>query len=343
MVADNLIEEGHLWAGGSFDDSITFFAEMTVDSDGISIERAFVSFDDLFGPDHLANLWVGKSWNNLTSFGPHSTYLGDTVLPGLNVTGLFGATGGAWNLTDNFNTVELNGVVEGMVDYSVGISAGANVETRTPQNVYAHVGVKIGGMRMDAEQKSSVPDSTKPWAETALTLSAFFYHSSSRFSIGDPTSTDAMPLPDLVFDDNANVFGVMVRGQWMSLELNAGVNYEAHDHPGVTDAKANVLTQFDELSYVVFPWLVPAVRFEYTRSSPDGGTTVSDTRIAIGAAALVRPNLKLQLIGQLETASGAPPGGDWGPANGVAINPNDPTQSVSLEVESVMLGIAFAY
>jgi hypothetical protein len=343
VVANNLIEEGHLWAGGSFDDSLTFFSEMTISGGGIDIERAFVSFDDLFGPVHFANLWVGKSWNNLTSFGPHSTYLGDTLLPGLSVTGLFGATGGTWNLTDNFSTVELNGVIEGMVDYSVGISGGNNVEVISPQNVYVHLGVKFGGMRMDGEEKSVVPDASRPWAENALTLSGFYYHSSSRYSIGDPASTAMMPLPDLTFDDKANVFGIMARAQWMSLELDAGVNFEAHDHPGAVDGKADVLTQFDELSYVIYPWLVPAVRFEYTRISPDVGTTVSDTRFSIGAAALVRPNLKLLLLGQLETSTGASPGGSWDGAGGVALNPTDPAQSVSLEIESVLLGIAFAY
>ncbi|HET9992610.1 MAG TPA: hypothetical protein VFQ65_28950, partial [Kofleriaceae bacterium] len=29
VVADNLVEEGHLWAGGSFDDTITYFSELT--------------------------------------------------------------------------------------------------------------------------------------------------------------------------------------------------------------------------------------------------------------------------------------------------------------------------
>jgi hypothetical protein len=341
VVGDNLVEEGHLWAGGSFDDALTFFAELTASGGGVSIERAFVSFDDLVGPDHAVNLWVGKSWNNLTSFGPHSTYLGDTALPGLSVTALFGATGGQWNLTDNFSTVELNGVVGGTVDYALGVASGANSEIRPPQNVYGHVGVKIGGVRMDGEEKSTVPDPAQPWAETALTLSAFFYHSASRYTIADPTSTTTMPLPDLVRDDTANVFGGMARAQWMSLELDAGVSYEAHDNPAGTGAKANAITQFDELSYVVYPWLVPAARFELTRIAPDGGMAVTDERITLGVAALVRPNLKVVLSGQLEAATGAPPGG-WSAANGLAA-PADPAQDVSLEIESITMLLAFAY
>jgi hypothetical protein len=91
----------------------------------------------------------------------------------------------------------------------------------------------------------------------------------------------------------------------------------------------------------VFPWLVPAARFEYTHLAPDGGSAMSDERISIGTAALVRPNIKLVLTGQLEAATGLPPGG-WSPAGGVAA-PADATSSQSIEIESITLGMAYAY
>jgi hypothetical protein len=340
LVTDNLVEEGHLWSGGSLDDSITFFSELTASADGFEIERALVSFNDLVGPAHAVNVWVGKASSTLNSFGPHSTYLADSAIPPLAATALFGATSPSWNLTDNFQTVEVNGVLSGVVDYSAGITNGANAEVRAPTNVYLHLGTKLGGVRLDGENNSSVPDPKKPWAETALTLDAFYYHAKSRFTIPDPAATETAPLPDLVRDDVANVVGGTVRAQWESLELDVGTSYEMHSNPS-TDVKATVLSQFDELSYVVYPWLVPAIRFEYTHVSPDGGTAVSDSRLSVGAAALVRPNLKLVLSAQLEAASGAPPGG-WGPANGVA-TPADAASSVSLEIESVTLGLAYAY
>lgn len=334
VVADNLVEEGHLWAGGSFDDAFTFFSELTVSADAIELERAIVSFNDLVGPDHLVNMWVGKASSTLTSFGPHSSYLADSTIPALGVTGLFGATSGSWTLTDNFQGVELSGVAEGIVDYSLGINAGTNSEVRSPKNAYAHVGVKLGGMRMDAEEKSAVPDANQPWAETAVTLDAFYYHSESRYTVGDPETTA---------DDIANAVGGMVRAQWMSLEFDAGIVFESHSNPEGADTKATAISQFDELSYVVFPWLVPAARFEYTRISPDGGTVASDSRLTLGVAGLLRPNIKLVLSAQLEAATGVPPGG-WGSAGGFAILPPESTSnSVSLEVEAVTLGLAFAY
>lgn len=335
--ANSLIEEAHLWAGGSFDDSITYFSELTVSSDGIEIERAMVIFNDLVGPAHALNLWVGKGSSTLTSFGPHSTYLGDTGLPSLATTALFGAKGASWMLTDNFQTAEVNGVVgDGRFDYSAGVTNGANDVLKTPTNAYLHVGAKFGGVRLDGENNSSVPDPQKPWAESAVTVDAFYYHSKSAFSFANPTAGD----PDLLGSDVANVLGGAVRGQSGSLELDAGLTYEIHSNPG-TGGKVNVLSQFDELSYVLFPWLVSGVRFEYTHLAPDGGMSMSDSRLSIGAAALVRPNMKLVLSGQLETASGAPPAG-WGAAGGFAA-PADPNGSVSLEIESITLAMAYAY
>lgn len=337
LNADSLIEEAHLWAGGSFDDSITYFSELTASSEGIEIERAMVSFNDLVGPAHAFNLWVGKGSSTLTSFGPHSTYLADSAVPSLATTALFGAKAASWTLTDNFQTAEVNGVVgDGRFDYSAGVTGGANDVLASPTNAYVHVGAKFGGVRLDGENNSSVPDPQKPWAESAVTVDAFYYHSKSAFSLANPTEGG----PDLLGSDIANVLGGTVRGQSGSLELDAGLTYELHSDPG-TGGKVNVLSQFDELSYVLFPWLVPAVRLEYTHLAPDGGMSMSDTRLSFGAAALVRPNIKVVLSGQLETASGAPPAG-WGAAGGFAA-PADPTGSVSLEIESVTLAMAYAY
>jgi hypothetical protein len=270
VVFDHLVDEGHLWAGGSFDDKLTFWAELTFADGAAEIEKAQLLFNDLVGPAHATNLVVGRGVSTVSSFGQHSSYLADVALLPLSVTALYGTTSGSWMILDNYNMLELTGVVGGRFDYSLGINQGANSETRSPRNAYAHIGFKVGGMRLDGEEGSSVPDPMKPWAETAITLDAFFYHSDSRYTTPDPTSTTAMPLPDLTLGDKTNAFGAGLRAQWMSLELNSGVLLEQHDQPTGGPGKVSALSQFDELSYVVFPWLVPALRFEYVRR--DGGS-----------------------------------------------------------------------
>jgi hypothetical protein len=344
FTTGGLIEEGHIWAGGSIDDKTTFYGELTISGGGIEIEHAKLLFNDLVGPKHAANLTVGKITPSITSFGQHSSYIADTFLPSLSVTALFGGTSDSWNVVDAYNGAEVSGVIHGRFLYTVGLNAGANLDTRPTENVYGHVGFKLGGMRLDGEGSSGAADPNRPWAERAVTVDAFLYRSASHYT--NPGAGAGMTV-DL--DDEAVAFGGTVRAQWESLELNVGAYQERHDHilPPDMDGNSggvNATTEFNELSYVAFPWLVPSVRIEYLQLSPDGSPSFNEVKVLAGAAALVRPNIKLTLVGQIESASGAPTGG-WGPWGGFAAPvPNtDGSNGKVTELESIELGLAFAF
>jgi hypothetical protein len=91
------------------------------------------------------------------------------------------------------------------------------------------------------------------------------------------------------------------------------------------------------------PYLVPAVRVEYNRLLQDGIASVNNVRILPAIASAVRPNIKLLLFADLESASGQPPGG-WGAVGGIAAPaPNSTKTSVSLEFEALTLAAAFAF
>ncbi len=149
FTTGSLIEEAHLWAGGSFDDKTTFFGELTFSSSGVEIEHAKILFNDLFGPKHAVNLMVGKTVPNLASFGQHSSYVGDTLITPIGVTALYGATTDSFNVLGNYTGAEVSGVIEGRFDYSVGLNSGANLDVRPTENVYAHVAFKLRGMRLE--------------------------------------------------------------------------------------------------------------------------------------------------------------------------------------------------
>ena len=328
----DLVAEAHLWAGGSFDDKNTFWGELTFAGGGASIERAQVLFNDLLGPKHWVNGIVGRGISNLSSFAPHSSYIGDTLLPSVPVTALYGAQGDSFNIQDNYNFVELNGVLAGRVLYNVGINSGQHFDIRPTENVYGHLGVKLGGMRADGEGSTGPQDALRPWAETALTLDGFAYHSNSHFTpagavAGDPPRGDA-----------ATTVGGGLRGQWGSLELNTGVYSETHGHAQPDGTGARVIAQYNELSYIVFPWLVPALRVEYIAAVGEGGPQLHDVRFLPGFVALVRPNLKFTVVAQIERANGAPPGG-WGGVNGLAA----PTAGPITELEAITVGLATAF
>lgn len=333
-----LVEEAHVWTGGTLTDKVSYFGEVTLSKDGVDVEHAQVYFNDLAGPAHAINVRAGRGFSNVSSFGPHSSFLADALLPPSGVAALNGASAGGWNVGDHYTGVEVSGVLAGRANYNLGWNAGNSVDLRPSEDVYGHLGYKIGGMRLDGEGESAT-NAARPWEETALTLDAFAYHALSSAAFGDAG----------VVLDTINTVGGSVRAQWGSLELNAGLYLENHKRaePGLTGA--TYLAQYDELSYIVFPWLVPAVRFEYSKLSPDAACvageaacpSVSDWRLWPGVALLPYPNLKVVVTAMFESASGAPPGG-WGAAGGFAA-PASPTASSGTEFQNVQVFAAFAF
>ena len=344
----SLVAEGHLWAGAALDDNITLWAEITYSaSDGtVDVEHAQILFNDLVGPKHLVNLVVGRGFSTVTPFGPHSSYVADQMVTNVPVTGIYGTSPNPWVLMDNYNGVEVNGVIAGRVGYSAGINAGADPGggLRVPtENFYGYLGWKLGGMSLDGEGSAGPPDPLRPWAETALTLYAFGYRSNSMWSPAAPAVT--------LQNDVATTFGGGLRAQLDSLELNAGYYHDEHNHG--TDTMGNVTAHvaFGELSYVLFPWMVPSLRVESAWLAPLGGPTVSDLHIMPGVAFLVRPNLRVIAVANWEHASGfastqagpaAWQGGaaDWGSFS-MAPPPNGNTGSVS-EFESFAVFLSWA-
>ncbi len=335
-----LVGEAHLWAGGGLTEHISYFSEVTFSSDHtIDLEHAELHFNDLVPrAKHVLNIYVGRGFPTLTSFGPHSSYVNDTLMPGLGVTALLGATSDSFSLTNEYNLLEVNGMAKGRFIYSVGVNSGSNsLDLRNSSNVYAHIGYKIGGLRLDGEGDSG-GNPTKPWAENALTLDVFGYRAASNFL---PAANPTLPMgtPPTPFDDTAWVVGGHLRGQLQSLELNAGYYYEWHDHANADNSSVRASAAYGELSYVVFPWLVPAVRVEWAHVGVDGVPGVDDVKIVPGIAALVIPNLKLTLTGQIEYANAAPPNGSWAPFGGLAV----PVMSSVTEMEVINIGLAYAF
>jgi len=342
FLTKDIVAEGHVWAGGSYNDLVSYFGEVTFSSGGtVDVEHAQVFANDLAGPKHAVNFRAGRGFSTLTSFGPHSSYVADQIMPSSGVTALSGATGGAtWNVFDHFNGVEVNGVLAGRLDYSVGLNAGSSVDTRPSENFYGHAGYKIGGMRLDGEGASATSNSMRPWEEQAVTIDAWAYRSVNSASFASPDPSVTTPVTWL---DSATVAGGNLRAQYDSLELNAGVYWEKHNHAAVDGSGAKLIAPYGELSYIVQPWFVPAVRVEYSSLAPDAGPSVNNVRFLPGIASAVRPNIKLVLTADLESASGQPPGG-WGAVGGIAApSPTSTSTSVGLEFEMLQLYAAFAF
>jgi hypothetical protein len=343
---DDLVAEAHLWLGAALSDTFTTWGELTLANDGsVAVEHAQLLFEDLLGSKHLVNVVIGKGFPTISPFGPHSSFAADQQIPNLPVTGMYGVNGDPFVLVDDYTGVEVNGVVEGRVQYAVGLSNGKSTFSATfnSENVYAGAAYKLGGMRLDGEGDTGPKNPMQPWAEESLTVNVFVYHSAEHFPT--PGNTAAAS------GDTSLTVGGALRAMYGSAELDAGYYTQSHEHG--TDALGKVRGDalYGELSYVVYPWFVPALRVERMGLRPSGGASVSDLHIMPALAFLVRPNVKFVVAGNFETANGFPsPGGTPAPWSGgsgdsgalvIAPAGSDPGASRS-ELESVTFYLAWA-
>jgi hypothetical protein len=347
VAVDELIAEGHMWVGAALDESTTVWGELTVADGGAEVEHAQVLFNDLVGPKHAFNLIVGKGFPTITSFGPHSSYLADQMVTNFPVTSTYAVSTDAFVLVDNYTGLEVNGVLGKMIDYSAGWNAGKNTFTSSfnSQNWYAHAGVKLGGMPLDGEGFTGPTDAMQPWAETALTLDAFVYRSSEHFP--DPTANT------FSIHDKSMTYGGDLRGQLGSAELDAGYYWQRHERGTAGLARVDADVAWGELSYVLFPWMVPAVRVERLALRPTDGSSVSDWHLMPGIAFLIRANIKVVAVVNLELGKGYPVdagggplawsggSGDWG-SFVLSPNPDATATSTRNELESIAVFMAWA-
>jgi hypothetical protein len=308
-------------------------------------------WNDVVGPDHLVNIWLGRLMApQLTSFGNHSSYVSDNFTPGVSIAQLYNPNASFVLGHNDSDGVEINGIVAHRLDYSVGwlaskVGDGVN-NLPNAQDAYAHIGGKIGGMSLDGEGPGAqrVANVSRPWEETALTLDAFAYHGLNRFV--NPNVSSAQT-------DTINAVGAAMRLQIKSFTLNGGIQVEQHSRPFAAStvpdhSKASGFTQYDEINYVVFPWLVPAVRMELTQLSHKGESSATLMRVLPGIALLPRPNLKVVLTASIESAKNMPPGGlgsqgqtSWDGAGAFAA-PTTPNKT-EVKAQQVAATVALAF
>jgi hypothetical protein len=369
-----ILAEAHLFGAGAFTDSLTYMAQMTFESDfgsppgSFDIETGYLLWSDIVGPRHLLNLWVGRLWApQLTSYGLHSSYLSDTVMPGISAGGLYNPSAGFTLGQGHTDGVELNGIAGHRLGYSLGWVASSNASGLSAPNaedVYAHLGVKLGGLALDGEGSTGVGGGAKrPWEETSVSFDVFGYHGLTRLDNGTGTVPGGAPTA-VRQDDRFSAVGGLIHAQVGSLVFVSGVHVEHHDSPypgtpataeangtvfnGVPDyTNATAVVQYDELNYILWPWFVPGVRTEYTNATVEGASNAQLLRVTPGIAILIRPNIRTVVSGDLEWASNLPPVGNWGAAGapvptGTQVPIGGPSRS-KLEAEQINFTVGLAF
>ena len=366
LTWDNAVGPVMLYAAGSITDSLTYYTKVSIlQTGGVSLGPAYLLFNDLIGPKHLVNVWVGRLVApQLTSHVSSGAYLADKAFPLVSAAGLFNGNQSLILGQGPSNGVELNGIAWHRMGYSLGWLASttqAGLKAPNAQDFYARLGTKLGGMSLDGEggPKETAQDVVRPWAETAITLDVFAYR-------GMTVVDNFTNAPQLTPQENeVRAVGMAARAQLGSLSANVILQHQYHHSPyagtdprpasypdqpvalpGVPDRKSGkAAIGAGELAYVVYPWLVPAVRVEHTRLDSNWGSA-NFTRFMPGVSLLLRSNIRLYVYADMQRAARLPPQapaypGSWAAAGGTAVPPTVVGRKSS--VEAIVAKMAWAF
>jgi len=241
------------------------------------LERVFVFIMPFDEP--VANLRVGRFEPTLASVSIHRTL-------GLSPWFLLTPVGDNQFTVDPAQIgIEVKGTVAaGRLDYAAGLVEGAGNQLNNAKDVYARAAYKIGGMRLDGVGGAT---DVQPWRETSVQIGGFGYF--GQATLGDePVASQT---------DRFFIAGGDVTLSWRDLNVFGVFAYQSNKRPSLSEPneKGETWHAFGQADYVVYPWLIPTLRYE--RRSLNH--TASD-RISGGVYGLLTANVRLLALGAVE-------------------------------------------
>jgi hypothetical protein len=295
---EGLGAEVEVGLGGAIAHDIAARADLTLEADGsgkveLGLEQVFAQFHNLEGHQHL-DVRVGKIWPELFSFAPQALG-GDYWLYDRSI----GAN--PWKLAGQLGLEVRGTFFAGRLRTILGTS-GSTGDLGKSWDAWARIGYKIGGLRYDGVDESSgeaalSADASRPWRDNSVQLGVFAY---KGFAVAPGAlaadGTQADPLHDdfihggadvSVWLGDANLVGALVIGRHSRLA------------PGV--APSTVVRASVQLDYIVFPWLIPTLRFELSDDARhlDYSADAPLWHVVPGVTALIRANVKAYVFAEV--------------------------------------------
>jgi hypothetical protein len=231
--------------------------------------------------------------------------------------------GSTFGLEGTQRGVELHGIAGGKMSYALGVANGNGIggeveETGTFDNNkskdgYARLAYKLGGMRMDGEteDEGGVLQQSENWRDNSIRIGGFTYQGNLFFKggktfgedghahgispEGDPfIAQSSMTLKDFerygfdadLYLRDLNLFGGIMRG----------VDRSTDPTGMMSDNEEWFTTWFAEGDYVLYPWLIGAVRYETVILKG----TRDPKRVVPNITAQIRANLKTTMEASID-------------------------------------------
>ena len=276
-----------LLAGGTIGENVSYYAEVEFETEGtedeaeVAIERLYAILHFFGGDDPKLRLWIGR-------FEPHLGAITNHRRLGAPKYFVRGARTGdnAWSPEAAQQGLDIGGIVSERFVWNLGLVEGNRNIFTDDKDFYAHVGLKLGGMPFAPQEVTDeMLSQAKPWAERSVEIHAYVYRGTAVF--GDPAG-----MAPGVQEDEFTVIGFDVRGRYDNLIVDIAFDIRDHDAPVFGSSAGRDVTNFMvEAAYVLYPWLIPAVRWELL--DEDGEEEVN--RISVTLNFVIRANVKGQI------------------------------------------------
>lgn len=190
-----------------------------------------------------------------------------------------------WFLGPDYG-IEAAGTIAGRFRWVAGVLEGRGNLSNSAKDLYARIGTRIGGTRLDGVVVPGHDVSSDNWVDNSVDIGVFGYH-----GLADVATVDAAGGAATV-DDRFVSAGIDLNVTFGSFTFYAIAVGEWHSRPTFGNRDVLVERYLAEMRYVVWPWLVPSVSFEYFNTELP---TDMQWKATASVEMLYRANVKLTL------------------------------------------------
>ncbi len=266
---------------GTLGQNISFFAKLEVNAEGeVELERPFITIYPFDEP--LLSFRIGMFEPSLYPFSIHRNLAGHDLSFTAVTLG-----DNAWAPEPQQMGIEATGILFHRLGYTVGVVEGAG-DLESDKDFYARLEYKIGGMSLDGIESTG---RSSPWQELSLQVGASVYRGVGLFV--DPLGSDQRQT-----DEFWRISGDL-QAHIDDVSLTFAAFSQFNQRPLWANAESGSLYGFySEASWVLFPWLIPMVRYEMYREELPGMQGLFGHRFTASVNALIRANVSLRAVAE---------------------------------------------
>lgn len=282
-----------MWAG-TFGEDLTFFAELEAEGSEVGIGGTWLTWNDLF-MENLINVKAG--FFDIMSNKPYNSHRRLTI--SRNSIENYRVASGGFRFRDDQAGIELNGF-KNRIAYAAGLvnGTGGMEDDNKTKDPYYRVDLKLFGMPFDSSGQESGAElkSEKNWQDNSVQIGTFGYFGEQEHTKTTKTTVAGVTTTTTTeFTNELSRLGVDGRVLFYNLDVVGGYLWGNDDDPRGTGTEIDSNAWFVEAQYHIFPWLVPALRYEETLVDDKDDVE----KVVASLNVLARANLKAIIEGEI--------------------------------------------